>query len=162
MKRVTTRNPSNVRGNLFGLVLLDMKHLLLAISLALAVLSPSMAGSVQLPAAPKVVALVGTPSLSLKNLRIDSRDGKIRGTAYVRFGYAPPRSVHVHAYGLDSAGTVVAEGCDNLSGVLLAPHPRRAGKGRDAFGIELDGNSSAVRSIRVVSHLGRSDCLKAS
>ncbi len=100
----------------------------------------------------------GTPTLTIRNPRIDLRDGKVRGTAYVNFGYAAPRAAHIHAYGLNSVGKVVAQGCDDLSGNLLAPHPRRAGKGRDAFGIFLRGESEEVRVIRLAPHVGKDDC----
>lgn len=135
-----------------------MKLLPFALSLVLASATVSLAGTGQSSFGPKVIAEPGTPSLNLKNVRIDPRDGKIRGTAYVSFGYSVPSSAHIHAYALNSKGAVVAEGCDRLSGNLLAPHPRLAGRGRDAFGIELIGPLSTFSSIRVVSHLGQSDC----
>ncbi|MCX6972961.1 MAG: hypothetical protein NTZ94_01465 [Verrucomicrobia bacterium] len=157
MKRRTTRNPSDVRENLNWLVQLAMKVLLTALSTVLASITLSLAGTDK-SHSPTILTEAGTPSLNLKNVRIDLRDGKIRGTAYVSFGYAAPKSAHIHAYGIDSKGAVVAEGCDSLSGNLLAPHPRLAGKGKDLFGLELKGSSEDIRTIRVVSHLGRSDC----
>jgi len=135
-----------------------MKLLPFALSLLLAAATVSLAGPGQSSLGPKVITETGIPSLYLKNVRIDPRDGKVRGTAYVNFGYAAPGSAHIHAYALNSKGDVVAEGCDRLSGNLLAPHPRFAGRGRDAFGIELKGSPSTFSSIRVVSHLGQSDC----
>lgn len=135
-----------------------MKLLPFALSLALASANVSLAGTSPSLLGPIVVTEARTAPLILKSVRIDRRDGKIRGTAYVSFGYAAPKSAHIHAYGIDSKGAVVAEGFDSLSGNLLAPHPRLAGKGRDLFGLELKGSSEDIRTIRVVSHLGRSDC----
>lgn len=157
MERETTKNPSDVRGNIDQLVQHSMKVLLVTLSSVLASMTLSLAGTVK-SHAPTIITEAGTPSLNLKNVHIDLRDGKIRGTAYVSFGYAAPKSAHIHAYGMDSKGSLVAEGCDSLSGNLLAPHPRLAGKGRDLFGLELKGSSGDIRTIRVVSHLGRSDC----
>ncbi len=157
MERETTRNPSDVRENLNWLVQLAMKVLLVALSSVVASITLSLAGTDK-SHSPTIITEAGTPSLNLKNVHIDLRDGKIRGTAYVSFGYAAPKSAHIHAYGTDSKGSLVAEGCDSLSGNLLAPHPRLAGKGRDLFGLELKGSSEDIRTIRVVSHLGRSDC----
>ena len=134
-----------------------MKGLLVTLSSMRASLTLSLAETDKSHSS-TIITEAATPSLNRKNVRIDLRDGKIRGTAYVSFGYAAPKSAHIHAYGIDSKGSVVAEGCDSLSGNLLAPHPRLAGKGKDLFGIELKGSSGDIRTIRVVSHLGHSDC----
>jgi hypothetical protein len=104
----------------------------------------------------RLAAEQGTPTLTIRNLRIDPRDGKIRGTAYVTFGYAAPRVAHVHAYALNTKGVVVGETCDTLSGALLAPHPRLSQKGRDAFSMTIPAGDQ-VREVRLVAHVGRHD-----
>lgn len=95
----------------------------------------------------------GSPSLYIRNARIDSRDGKIRGTAYVSFGYAAPRAAHVHFYAVSATGKILAEGCDRLTSVSLSPHPRLAGRGRDAFSADL-GNLRGIKIIRLIAHSG--------
>lgn len=160
MKREFTRVPSKTRENPWAVVSPIMKHLVPAFAAVTLFIVPVWAGAsvgASLGAVP-IEVMAGTPTLTIKNPRIDARDGKIRGTAYVNFGYAAPGAAHVHAYGLNSRGQLVAEGCDRLSGSLLSPHPRRAGKGRDAFGILLGGKPGEVRLIRLVSHVGKGDC----
>lgn len=98
----------------------------------------------------------GTPTLTIRNLRVDPRDGKIRGTAYVSFGYAAPRVAHVHAYALNAKDVIVGETCDTLSGALLAPHPRLSQRKRDAFSMTVP-TGDQVREVRLVAHVGRHD-----
>jgi len=117
----------------------------------------TMAFAGQIQTTPKIVVLDGSPSLTVKNPRIDAHDGKIRGTAYLAFGYAAPSHSHVHIYGLDSSGRVISEGCDKLDRQLLYPHPRLAGKGHDAFSASL-GNLAGVKTVQIVTHTGRDDC----
>lgn len=102
--------------------------------------------------------VAGSPAIVIKNARVDPRDGKIRGTASVAFGYAAPFSAHIHAYGLDAAGNVVAHVCDSLSRNLLAPHPRRAGQGRDAFSFRFPEGTEPIRGIRLLAHTGKGPC----
>lgn len=128
-----------------------MKLLPFALSLVLASATVSLADTGQSSLGPKVIAEPGIPSLYLKNVRVDPRNGKIRGTAYVTFGYAAPSSAHVHFYALSAKGDILAEGCDRLSS--LSPHPRRAGKGRDAFSAYL-GNLRDITTVRLVAHSG--------
>lgn len=137
-----------------------MKNPVFALFAAALLSSPAWAGTFDGPTSPlvRIEIEAGTPTLTIRNPRMDVRDGMVRGTAYVNFGYAAPRAAHIHAYGLNSVGKVVAQGCDDLSGNLLAPHPRRAGKGRDAFGIVLRGESDEVRVIRLAPHVGKDDC----
>lgn len=137
-----------------------MKKPFSALVAAILFTSPAWAGTSGGPTNPPVRIEIeaGTPTLTIRNPRIDVRDGKVRGTAYVNFGYSAPRTAHIHAYGLNSAGRIVAQGCDDLSGNLLTPHPRRAGKGRDAFGILLRGESGEVTVIRLAPHVGKDDC----
>jgi hypothetical protein len=130
-----------------------MKLLPFALSLLLASATISVAGTGQSPLGPKVITEPGIPSLYLKNVRVDPRDGRIRGTAYVNFGHTAPRAAHVHFYALSAAGDILAEGCDRLSSVSLSPHPRRAGKGRDAFSAFL-GNLRDITTVRLVAHSG--------
>jgi len=116
-----------------------------------------MAFAGQIQTTPKIVVLDGSPTLTVKKARIDLHDGKIRGTAYRAFGYAVPNQSHVHIYGLDSSGRVIAEGCDKLSRQLLYPHPRLPGKGHDAFSASL-GNLAGVKTVQIVTHTGHDDC----
>lgn len=133
----------------------DMKASLSALFFSLIAATMAFAGQPQ--PAPKIVVLNGSPSLAVKNLRIDPHDGKIRGTASVAFGYSAPMLAHVHIYGLDPSGRVIAEGCDKLSRQLLYPHPRLAGKGRDAFSVNL-GNLAGIKTVEIVPHTGHNDC----
>ncbi len=133
----------------------DMKTTLSALFFSLIAATMVFAGQPQ--NAPKIVVLNGSPSLTVKNARIDPHDGKIRGTAYLAFGYSVPSLAHVHIYGLDSSGRTIAEGCDKLSRQLLYPHPRLAGKGRDTFSVSL-GNLAAIKTVDIVTHIGHDDC----
>jgi hypothetical protein len=104
---------------------------------------------------PLLIVSAGTPTLALKNVRIDPRDGKIRGTARTVFGYAAPASAHVHAYAYDGRGRLLAEICDNLSGSLLRPNPRLSRRGADAFSLIIPAPVSTVREVRLEPHTGR-------
>ena len=75
-------------------------------------------------APPRILISSESPALRLQNVHIDPHDGKVRGTAYLNFGYAAPGLPHVHIYALDGSGKIVYEGCDKFSKDLLAPHPR--------------------------------------
>lgn len=132
-----------------------MKASLLALFFSLVVTTIAFAGQPQY--APKFVIQNGSPSLEVKNLRIDPRDGKVRGTAYLAPGYGAPMLAHVHIYGLDSSGRTVAEGCDKLSRELLYPHPRLSGKGRDTFSARLE-HLADIRTVKIVTHTGHDDC----
>ena len=72
-------------------------------------------------APPRIVVSSESPELRLQNVHIDPHDGKVRGTAYLNFGYAAPLLPHVHVYALDGSGKIVYQGCDKLSGDLLGP-----------------------------------------
>jgi hypothetical protein len=84
-------------------------------------------------------------------------DGRVRGTAYLNFGYAASRLPHVHVYGLDGSGKIVYEGCDKLSRDLLAPHPRLP-KGRDSFSAKLPANLNGITTVKVVASSGHDNC----
>lgn len=106
---------------------------------------------------PRIVESSETPALHLQNVRIDPRDGKLRGTAQLNFGYAAPQSPHVHIYALNAAGNVIYEGCDMLSKQLLSPHPRFPA-GRDAFSAQLPADLKGAQTIEVVASSGHRDC----
>ena len=106
---------------------------------------------------PRIVVSSGSPALQLKNLHIDPHDGKVRGTAYLNFGYAAPRLPHVYVYGLDGSGKIVYEGCDKLNRDLLAPYPRLH-KGRDSFSAKLPANLNGITTIKVVASSGHDNC----
>ncbi len=117
----------------------------------------SFAGAETSP--PRIVESAGLPSLRLDNVRFDARNGEVRGTARVNFGYAAPRSSHVQVEVMNAMGTVIATGCDNLSLQSLAGHPRLPGyrtRG-DAFAIKLKGDLSGMRSVRVVAEGGHQE-----
>ena len=124
---------------------------------ALVVFTGTLMTASQAQCAPQIVSSSEAPALIVKNVQIDQRDGKIRGTASLRFGYGAPLLPHVHVYGLNPSGQVVAEGCDKLSGALLS-NPRPVGKGHSAFSANL-GDLAGVTTIRVVASAGHSnDC----
>ena len=95
--------------------------------------------------------------MRLKNVHIDPHDGKVRGTAYLNFGYAAPLLPHVHVYALNGSGKIVYEGCDKLSRDLLAPHPRLR-RGRDIFSARLPANLNGITTIKVVASSEHDDC----
>jgi hypothetical protein len=107
--------------------------------------------------APRIVILSESPALRLQNVHIDPHDGKVRGTAYLNFGYASPALPHVHVYALDGYGKIVYEGCDTLRRDLLASHPR-VHKGRDSFSASLPTNLSQITTIKVVASSGHDNC----
>ena len=109
-------------------VQVSMKTTLFSIVFLLLIAARSGASPSQ-GAPPRIVIWSESPALRLQNVHIDPNDGKVRGTAYLNFGYAAPRLPHVHIYALDGSGKIVYQGCDKLSKDLLAPHPR-LGKGR--------------------------------
>ena len=108
-------------------------------------------------APPRIVVWSESPELPLQNVHIDPHDGKVRGTAYLSFGYAAPGLPHVHIYALDGSGKIVYQGCDKLSGNLLAPHPR-LGRGRDTFSASLPANLNGITTIEVVASSGHDNC----
>ena len=108
-------------------------------------------------APPRIVIWSESPALRLQNVHIDPHDGKVRGTAYVNFGYAAPGFPHVHVYALDGSGKIVYEGCDKLSRDLLAPYPRLH-KGRDGFSASLPANLNQITTIKVVASSGHDNC----
>ncbi|HEY5743133.1 MAG TPA: hypothetical protein VIS99_11385 [Terrimicrobiaceae bacterium] len=107
--------------------------------------------------APRIVVSSESPALRLQNVRVDPHDGKVRGTAYLNFGYPSPRLPHVHVYGLDGSGKIVYEGCDKLSRDLLAPSPWLH-KGRDSFSASLPANLNQITTIKVVASGGDDNC----
>lgn len=124
---------------------------------ALVVFTGTLMTASRAQCAPQIVSSSEAPALIVKNVQIDQRDGKIRGTVYLRFGYSAPLLPHVHVYGLNVSGRVIAEGCDKLSGALLS-NPRPVGKGHSAFSANL-GDLAGVTTIRVVASAGHSnDC----
>jgi len=132
-----------------------MKKTLLILALVALAGTKGIAAAPESP--PRFVASSESPALIVKDVEIDPRDGRIRGTVYLRFGYNAPLLPHVHVYGLNASGRVIAEGCDKLNGLLLS-NPRPAGKGHDRFSANL-GNLAGVTTIRVVASAGHSnDC----
>jgi hypothetical protein len=108
-------------------------------------------------APPRIVVSSESPALRLQNVRIDPHDGKVRGTAYLNFGYAAPLLAHVHVHALDGSCKIVYQGCDKLSRDLLAPHPR-LGRGRDTFSARLPENLKGTTTIKVVASSGHDNC----
>lgn len=108
------------------------------------------------PDGPHLLVSSETPALIVKDTRIDPHDGKIRGTVVLRFGYGAPILPHVHVYGLDVSGRVIADGCDKLGGQLLSSL-RPSGHGFSTFAVNLD--LSGVTTVRVVASAGHGkDC----
>jgi len=137
------------------IVLLGMKTPWFILSLVVLV-GTKMALATPTQGTPQILFSSESPALIVKNARVDPHDGKIRGTVYLRFGYSVPLLPHVHVYGVNASGRVIAEGCDKLSGQLLFPHPRLAGKGSDAFSTNL--SLAGVKTVRVVATAGHNDC----
>jgi hypothetical protein len=137
-------------------VSLGMKTTLFSIVFIL-LITAAMAGASPLQSAPRIVVSSESPAVQLKNVHIDPHDGKVRGTAYLNFGYAAPRLPHVHVYALGGPGKMFYEGCDKLSRDLLAPHPRLQ-KGRDSFSASLPANLNRITTIKVVASSGHADC----
>jgi hypothetical protein len=132
-----------------------MKTTLFSIAFLLIVAARSEASPSQ--GAPRIVISSESPALRLQNVHIDPHDGKVRGTAYLNFGYAAAGSPHVHVFALDGSGKIVYEGCDKLSRDLLAPHPRLH-KGRDSFSTSLPANLNQITTIEVVASSGHDNC----
>ncbi|HEY5770874.1 MAG TPA: hypothetical protein VIS71_13615 [Terrimicrobium sp.] len=107
--------------------------------------------------APRIVISSESPALRLQNVHIDPHDGKVRGTAFLNFGYSAPGLPHVHVYAFNGSGKIVYQGCDKLSRELLAPHPRLR-KGRDSFSASLPANLSGITNIKVVASSGHDNC----
>ena len=105
----------------------------------------------------RIVVSSESPALRLQNVHIDPNDGKVRGTAYLNFGYAAPGLPHVHIYALNGSGKIVYQGCDNRSKDLLAPYPRLH-KGRDGFSASLPANLNRIATIKVVASSGHDNC----
>jgi hypothetical protein len=137
-------------------VSLGMKTTLFPIVLILLIIA-AMARASPPQGAPRIVVSSESPALRLQNAHIDPHDGKVRGTAYLNFGYAAPGLPHVHVYGLDGSGKIVYEGCDKLSRDLLAPHPRLQ-KGRDSFSARLPANLNGITTIKVVASSRHDNC----
>jgi hypothetical protein len=109
------------------------------------------------PIAPRIIVSSETPALRIENVRIDPNDGKVRGTAYVNFGYATPFSPRVHVFALASSGNVLYESCDRLSRHLLARSPRLH-RGRDSFSASLPAGLRGITTIKVVASNGHDGC----
>ena len=137
-------------------VSLGMKTTLFPIVLILLIIA-AMARASPPQGAPRIVVSSESPALRLQNVHIDPHDGKVRGTAYLNFGYAAPGLPHVHVYGLDGSGKIVYEGCDKLSRDLLAPYPRLH-KGRDSFSARLPANLNGITTIKVVASSRHDNC----
>jgi hypothetical protein len=137
-------------------VSLGMKTTLFPVVLILLITAP-MARASPPQGAPRIVVSSESPALRLQNVRIDLHDGKVRGTAYLNFGYADPRLAHVHVYGLDASGKSVYEGCDKLSRDLLATN-LRLHKGRDSFSARLPANLNGITTIKVVASSRHANC----
>ena len=97
-----------------------------------------------------------SPALRLQNVHIDPNDGKVRGTAYLSFGYAAPGLPHVHIYALDGSGKIVYQGCDKLS--RSARPASTASERRDSFSARLPANLSGIATIKVVASSGHDNC----
>ena len=117
----------------------------------------AMAGTSPPQSTPRIAVSSESPQLWLKNVHIDPHDGKVRGTAYLNFGYAAPRLPHVHVYALNASGKIVYQGCDKLSRDVLAPHPRLH-KGGDWFSASLPENLEGIVTIKVVASSGHDKC----
>jgi hypothetical protein len=139
-------------------VSLGMKTTLLPIFLIL-LFTGVMAATSPPQSTPRIAVSSESPQLWLKNVHIDPHDGKVRGTAYLNFGYAAPRLPHVHVYALNASGKVVYEGCDKLNRDVLAPHPRLH-KGRDGFSASLPKNLNGIVAVKVVASSGHNNCTK--
>jgi hypothetical protein len=137
-------------------VSLGMKTTLFPIVLIL-LITAAMARASPPQGAPRIVVSSESPALRLQNVHIDPHDGKVRGMAYLNFGYAAPGLPHVHVYALDGSGKIVYEGCDKLSRDLLAPYPRLH-KGRDGFSASLPANLNQITTIKVVASSGHDNC----
>lgn len=150
---VLPETPQNLRDFNGHFVSSGMKRLFLILSLA-ALTSATMVAA---PGAPQIVGSGENPALMVTDARIDPRDGKIRGTVYLRFGYSAPLLTHVHVYGMNASGQVAAEACDKLSSFILS-NPRLAGKSHDGFSANL-GSLAGITTLQVVASSGHStDC----
>lgn len=137
-------------------VQVSMKTTLFCIVFLLIIAAGS--GASPSPGVPRIVISSESPALHLQNVHIDPHDGKVRGTAYLNFGYAAPLLPHVHVYALNGSGKIIYEGCDKLSRDLLAPHPRLP-KGRgDSFSASLPANLGGIVTIKVVASSGNDNC----
>jgi hypothetical protein len=133
-----------------------MKTILFSIAFLLVIAARSGASPSQV-APPRIVVSSESPALRLENVHIDPRDGKVRGTVYLNFGYTAPLLPHVHVYALNDSGKIIYEGCDKLSRDLLAPHPR-LGRGRDSFSARLPANLNGITTIKVVTSSEHDNC----
>ena len=61
-------------------------------------------------APPRIVVSSESPALRLQNVHIDPHDGKVRGMAYLNFGYVAPLLPHVHIYAVDGSGKIAYQG----------------------------------------------------
>lgn len=120
-------------------------------------ITAAMAGASPPQGTLRIVASSESPAVRLKNVRIDPHDGKLRGTAYLNFGYTAPYLPHVHVYAMHGSGRRVYESCDKLSRNLLAPHPRLE-KGKDSFSVSLPAHLSGITTIKVVASSGHDKC----
>jgi len=136
-------------------VSLGMKTTLFCIVFLLVIATRSGASPSQ--GAPRILVSSESPALRLQNVHIDPHDGKVRGTAYLNFGYAAPLLPHVHVYAVDGSGKIVYQGCDKLSRDLLAPHPR-LGRGRESFSASLPANLNGITTFKVVASSGHDNC----
>jgi hypothetical protein len=138
------------------LVPLSMKTILFSIAFLLVIAARSGASPSQ-GAPPRIVVSSESPALRLQNVHIDPHDGKVRGMAYLNFGYVAPLLPHVHIYAVDGSGKIAYQGCDKLSRVLLAPHPL-LGRGRESFAASLPANLNGITTLKVLASSGHDDC----
>lgn len=126
-------------------------------SIVFLLIMAARSGASPSPGAPRIVISSENPALRLQNVHIDPHDGKVRGTAYLNFGYAAPGLPHVHVYALDGSGKIFYEGCDKFSRNLLARHPRLQKRG-DSFSASLPANLNQITTIKVVASSGHDNC----
>ena len=138
------------------LVSLSMKTTLFCIVFLL-LIAARFGASPSQGAPPRIVVSSESPALRRQNVHIDPHDGKVRGMAYLNFGYVAPLLPHVHIYAVDGSGKIAYQGCDKLSRDLLAPHPR-LGRGRESFAASLPANLNYITTLKVLASSGHDDC----
>jgi hypothetical protein len=106
---------------------------------------------------PRIIVQSERPALYIKNAHVDLHNNKVRGTAYLNFGYPVPAAPHVHVYAFAPSGKIVYESCDKLSRdrLTLNPPPHR---GRDSFSASLPGNLNGITRIKIVARSGHDNC----
>lgn len=106
-------------------------------------------------ARPALVITSEDPALSAKNVYL-TRNGKVRGTVYLGYGYSVPRSPHVHVYALDASNKIIHQSCDKINGTLLVRGPR-FGQGAAPFFGDAPLNEG-VATIKIVVHGENDEC----